>query len=59
MTNVYVDSHLDEVSPDVSDAFIGYHINVKICLHFDAVDVPGFKSLVKYLDAQYRQARNG
>jgi hypothetical protein len=58
MTNVGVDNHLDCLSPDASDALIGHHLSNSICTTFDPIDVTGFKTLVKYLDAQYRQAQN-
>ena len=49
-----------QLSPDASEALIGYHLHKDICTIFDGVDVADFKTLAKakYLDAYYCQARN-
>ena len=44
MTKVGINNHLDNLSPDASDALIGYHLRENICSSFEAVDVIGFKT---------------
>ena len=46
-------SHLND-----TDVVIGYHLHEGICTDFDAVDVEGFQTFVKYMDAQYHEVRN-
>lgn len=58
MMKIGVNSNLVNLFPDVSDESIGYHLYKDICTTFDAIDVTSFKTLMKYIEAQYCQARN-